>query len=152
MDFNRLRFVAERAGFGESSEALMCVVIPEQPNSFLKLYQAVDPRTVTEFSYRYGDAKEAHIFMSVMVKDYESDLADMFQKLESHGMSPMNATRNELAKAHARYLVGGRKDVLHERLFRFSFPERPGALKHFLHSLKPVWNGKLISTAATEPD
>ena len=141
MNFDRLRFVAERAGFGENSEALMCVIIPEQPNSFLKLYQAIDPRPVTEFSYRYGDSKEAHIFMSILVKNYEQDISDVFQKLQSQNMAPMNASRDELAKAHARYLVGGRKDVQFERLFRFSFPERPGALKHFLQSLKPKWNG-----------
>lgn len=144
MNFDRLRFVAERAGYGENTEALMCVVIPEQPNSFLNLYQAIDPRPVTEFSYRYGDAKEAHIFMSVMVKDYEEDIKEIFAKLQSQNMAPMNASRDELAKAHARYLVGGRKDVANERLFRFSFPERPGALKHFLQSLKPKWNGMPI--------
>ncbi len=110
-------------------------------SSFLKLYQSLDSRPVTEFSYRYGDEKEAHIFLSVMVKDHDKDLEEIFQKLKLQGMQPTNATRNELAKTHARYLVGGRKEVPNERIFRFTFPERPGALKRFLETLKPQWNG-----------
>ncbi|KAJ3303615.1 hypothetical protein HDV03_003692 [Kappamyces sp. JEL0829] len=144
MNFDRLRFVAERAGFGENTEALLCVVIPEIPSSFLKLYRALDPRIVTEFSYRYGDDKEAHIFLSVMLKDHEKDLPEIFSKLQAQGMLPTNATRNELAKSHARYLVGGRMNVPNERIFRFEFPERPGALKRFLETLKPKWNVSLF--------
>lgn len=141
MNFDRLRFVAERAGFGEKSEVLLSVIIPEMPNSFLRLYQAIHPRDVTEFSYRYGDTKEAHIFMSVLVKDFETDVDDLFKRIKAQGMTPINSTRDELAKTHARYLVGGRKQVDHERIFRFAFPERPGALKRFLEEMKPTWNG-----------
>ncbi|KAI8928946.1 tryptophan synthase beta subunit-like PLP-dependent enzyme [Entophlyctis helioformis] len=146
MNFDRLRFVAERADLGENREALISVVIPEQPGSFLKLYQCIHPRPVTEFSYRFGDAVEAHIFLSFKVetnRDVEMDsiLAD----LEAANMTAMDVSTNEVAKAHARYLIGGRKNVPHERLYRFSFPERPGALQHFLDSLRhPRWNISLF--------
>lgn len=148
MNFDRLRFVADRAGFGENSEVLVCVVIPERPNSFLDLYQAIDPRPVTEFSYRYGSHETANIFLSLLVKDHDREIKEVFTKLEGKGMKAVNATRNELAKTHGRFLVGGRNHVVDERMFRFTFPERPGALKHFLESLHQtrtdshcaVWN------------
>jgi threonine dehydratase len=111
MNFDRLRFVAERADLGENSEALITVVIPETPGSFLNLYQTIHPRGVTEFSYRFGDEKEAHIFMSVKVQDRKRDLAEVFSRLRQKGMVANDASFNEMAKAHARYLIGGRKDV-----------------------------------------
>ncbi|KAI9205616.1 tryptophan synthase beta subunit-like PLP-dependent enzyme [Polychytrium aggregatum] len=145
MNFDRLRFVAERADLGENKEALISVVIPEQPGSFLTLHSVIHPRSVTEFSYRYGDAHEAHIFMSFVVNDRDAELKQIFAELQALGMRAMDASHNELAKAHARYLVGGRKEVPHERIFRFSFPERPGALNHFLNSVKcPLWNISLF--------
>ncbi|KAI9090471.1 tryptophan synthase beta subunit-like PLP-dependent enzyme [Phlyctochytrium arcticum] len=145
MNFDRLKFVAERAELGENREVLITVIIPEKPGSFMELYRTISPRAVSEFSYRYGEPEEAHIFMSFMVNDRETEMADIFQQLQGKGMRVMDASRDEVAKAHARYLVGGRKDVPHERLFRFSFPERPGALSHFLSSLRhPSWNVSLF--------
>ncbi|KAJ3000176.1 hypothetical protein HDV02_000459 [Globomyces sp. JEL0801] len=134
MNFDRLRFVADRAEIGENHEAFISVIIPEIPT-----------RDVTEFSYRFGDPQKAHIFMSFIVQDRENELKHIFQVLKEKGMAALDATHNEMAKSHARYLVGGRKDVPNERLFRFSFPERPGALRHFLNSLRnPKWNVSLF--------
>ncbi|KAJ3300175.1 hypothetical protein HK104_003785 [Borealophlyctis nickersoniae] len=145
MNFDRLRFVAERAELGENKEALISVIIPEKPGSFMELYRTIHPRSVSEFSYRYGDPKDAHIFMSFMVQDREAELRVICAELQAKGMRVMDASRNELAKSHARYLVGGRVEVPNERLFRFSFPERPGALHHFLSTLRhPQWNVSLF--------
>jgi threonine dehydratase len=152
MNFDRLRFVAERAGLGENSEALISVVIPERPSrfindnsSFVNLYSVIHPRSVTEFSYRFGDASRAHIFMSFSIANRDTEIDGLFKRLREEGMEPMDASHNEMAKAHARYLVGGRRSVPDERLFRFSFPERPGALAHFLGSIKnPSWNISLF--------
>ncbi|KAI8905897.1 tryptophan synthase beta subunit-like PLP-dependent enzyme [Gorgonomyces haynaldii] len=145
MNFDRLRFVAERADLGENTEALISVKIPEEPTSFVKLYATIYPRNVTEFSYRYGDESQAHIFMSFTMENRERELSDIFASLKANGMHPMDASHNEMAKSHARYLVGGRKTVPDERLFRFSFPERPGALNHFLNKLRnPNWNISLF--------
>ncbi|KAI8920922.1 threonine ammonia-lyase [Powellomyces hirtus] len=145
MNFDRLRFVAERADLGENKEALITVIIPENPGSFEELYQIIYPRAVSEFSYRYGDPKEAHIFMSFTVDDRETELKEIFVALEAKGMRALDASRNEMAKDHARHLVGGRESVPNERLFRFAFPERPGALRHFLSTLRhPLWNVSLF--------
>ena len=107
------------------------------------MYQTLDPRTVTEFSYRYGDEKNAHIFLSILVQDDE-EVSSLISDLAMKDISAINSTRNELAKAHARYLVGGRSEVKDERIFRFSFPERPGALKHFLETMNHDWNVSLF--------
>ncbi|RKO96012.1 threonine dehydratase I, partial [Caulochytrium protostelioides] len=146
MSFERLRFVAERAGLGENREALINVVIPEKPGSFLRLHDIIAPRPVTEFSYRYGDSDRAHIFMSFVVKDRDAELRSIFAQLEQNEMEALDASENEFAKAHARYLVGGRRVVPDERVFRFSFPERPGALNHFLQQLMAPggWNISLF--------
>lgn len=141
MNFDRLRFVADRADMGEKTEVLLSVVIPEQPGTFVKLCNAIQPRSITELSYRYGDDHTAHIFLSCRVTDREAEVAQIMDKLRANGMDPTDATHNEMAKGHARYLVGGRKNVPNERIFRFAFPERPGALQHFLNKLKnPLWN------------
>ena len=143
MNFDRLRFVAERAGLGENKEALISVVIPETPSSFVKLYSVIHPRSVTEFSYRYGNESLAHIFMSFEMNNRESEIDSLFTKLRENGMEPTDSSHNEMAKSHARYLIGGRSHLQHEQLFRFSFPERPGSLSHFLNTLNnPKWNSK----------
>ncbi|KAJ3045675.1 hypothetical protein HDV00_007801 [Rhizophlyctis rosea] len=145
MNFDRLRFVAERAELGEQKEALITAIIPERPGSFMDLYRIIHPRSVSEFAYRYSDPDEAHIFMSFMVNDREEELKTLFAACKAKGFSVMDASRNELAKSHARYLVGGKGKVENERLFRFEFPERPGALNHFLTSMKnPKWNVSLF--------
>ncbi|KAJ3055701.1 Threonine dehydratase biosynthetic, chloroplastic [Rhizophlyctis rosea] len=145
MNFDRLRFVAERAELGESKEALITAVIPEKPGSFMDLYKTIYPRSVSEFAYRYSDPEEAHIFMSFMVTDRAEELKKVIAACSAKGFTVRDASGNELAKSHARYLVGGKGKVKDERLFRFEFPERPGALNHFLTSLKnPKWNVSLF--------
>jgi len=147
MNFDRLRFVAERTGYGEQNEALISVTIPEEPGSFHKLYDVIEPRAVTEFAYRYGDEKLAKIFMSFNIlkgSTRKDDVNKILSELKKHKMNGVDLSKNELAKLHARYLVGGRMHVPNERLYRFVFPERPGALKHFLDSLKGKWNVSLF--------
>ncbi|KAJ1554830.1 hypothetical protein HK096_001206 [Nowakowskiella sp. JEL0078] len=144
MNFDRLRFVAERAFLGENTEALVTVIIPEKPGSFMQLNEVVYPRAVTSFSYRYSDKNEAHVIMSFRVQDRQPELAEIFKKLNDFGFRANDVSHSEMAKAHAVHLVGGRGQVENERIFRFSFPERPGALQHFLKSLKPIWNISLF--------
>eukprot|EP00127_Corallochytrium_limacisporum_P003409 Clim_evm37s149 gene=Clim_evmTU37s149 len=142
MNFDRLRFVAERS---DTSEVLLSCNIPERPGAFMKLYSKVFPRNVTEFSYRYSDDDNANIMMSFSAKDSE-DLDSVVRAINAESnMTAADVTRNELAKLHARYMVGGHSHrVLHERLFRFEFPERPGALKNFLGNLSSDYNVSLF--------
>ncbi|RIB12366.1 tryptophan synthase beta subunit-like PLP-dependent enzyme [Gigaspora rosea] len=151
MNFERLRFVAERAKLGERTEALFSVIIPERPGSFIQLCDNMYPRQITEFSYsllnirnRYSDPEKAWIYMSVEVEDREKDLPSLLEKLEANGYNAQDISDNEMAKSHARYLVGGRSKVENEQLYRFEFPERPGALKKFLSGLRSDWNISLF--------
>ncbi|CAG8439981.1 4811_t:CDS:2 [Acaulospora morrowiae] len=144
MNFERLRFVAERAELGERREALISVIIPERPGSFIQLYNHIHPRPITEFSYRYSDSKQAWIYMSFGVQNREEELPQILDKLEKDGMHGQDISDNEMAKSHARYLVGGRSNVENERLYRFEFPERPGALQKFLLGLRSNWNISLF--------
>ncbi|KAL1919307.1 uncharacterized protein VTP21DRAFT_2000 [Calcarisporiella thermophila] len=144
MNFSRLRFVAERAELGEQTEALLSVIIPEQPGSFMKLYKLIYPRNVTEFSYRYSDPKNAWIYTSFVVKDRMKEVSEVLEELQQYGMTGWDISENEMAKSHGRYLIGGRMKVEHERLFRFEFPERPGALKKFLEGMQSDWNISLF--------
>ncbi|KAJ3224232.1 hypothetical protein HDU81_008658 [Chytriomyces hyalinus] len=145
MNFDRLRFVAERARLGDGREALISVKIPERPGSFLELYGAIDPRPVTEFSYRYSDSNTARIFVAVEVSDLENDVNDLLDKLSERGMEARDVSHDEMAKTHLRYLAGGRSStVKNEVLYRFQFPERPGALKKFLNHLEGKWNVSLF--------
>jgi len=144
MNFDRLRFVAERAEVGEQREALFAVTIPEERGSFKRFCELLGPRSVTEFNYRISDASAAHIFVGVAIhKREESDkLARAFVK---HGFPTVDLSNDELAKQHVRHMVGGRSELAkHERLFRFIFPERPGALMRFLSSMHPDWNISLF--------
>jgi threonine dehydratase len=148
MNFDRLRFVAERAEVGEAREALFAVGIPERPGSFRKLCALLGTRAVTEFNYRLSDTEQAHVFVGVGVSGRD-DARRIGQALERAGFSALDLTDDELAKQHVRHLVGGRapqggSHALHERLFRFDFPERPGALMRFLDQLKPDWNISLF--------
>ncbi|KAJ2685998.1 threonine deaminase [Coemansia spiralis] len=144
MNFDRLRFVAERAAMGEQKEVLLSVVIPERAGSFLKLHDVIYPRSITEFTYRFGDPEKAHIFMSFEVKDRAREVPEIIQKLENLSMDATDLSDNELAKSHARYIVGGRSSVPNEYLIRFEFPERHGALKKFLSGLQFNWNISLF--------
>lgn len=141
MNFDRLRFVAERAALGEQKEALLSVTIPEQPGAFAELIQLVVPaHVVTEFSYRYvAGADTAHILMglSVTASTRRTSLENLFSRLSKHAMGAIDLSGDELAKSHIRHLVGGRSAVKNEWLYMFEFPERPGALVRFLTKLKP---------------
>ncbi|KAI8977301.1 threonine ammonia-lyase, biosynthetic [Mycotypha africana] len=151
VNFDRLRFIAERAELGEKTEAFCTVIIPEQPGSFKKMIDQVVPRAVTEFSYRYSDPKEAQIYISFKVmgnKDLKSDVQQVLAAWKEQGMRGIDVSDNELAKCHARYMVGGRSKAgtrpANERVFRFIFPERPGALFRFLVGLDSTWNVSLF--------
>ncbi len=144
INFDRLRFVAERAEFGEQREALFAVTIPEERGSFRRFCALIGPRSVTEFNYRISDAALAHVFVGVAIAQREE--ADRIERnFERHGFATVNLTDDELAKEHVRHMVGGRSRLAREeRLFRFIFPERPGALMRFLDALHPGWNISLF--------
>jgi threonine dehydratase len=144
MNFERLRFVAERAELGERREALLAVTIPEQPGSFKRFCALLGPRNVTEFNYRYADPERAHVFVGVQIRDAR-ETRQLVRMLRSQGLATEDLSDNEMAKLHIRHLVGGRApQVEHERLLRFEFPERPGALMDFLHGMTHDWNISLF--------
>lgn len=141
MNFDRLRFVSERAMLGEGSEVFFVATIPEKPGSFERLVSIISPRAITEFSYRYSDPETAHIYISFSVQDRGVELPIIQEEFEKDGtIKGIDISDSELAKSHARYLVGGKARVQNERLFRFEFPERPGALFKFLKGIKSQWN------------
>ncbi|MDR0701151.1 MAG: threonine ammonia-lyase, biosynthetic [Azoarcus sp.] len=144
MNFDRLRFVAERAELGEQREAVLAVTIPEQPGSFRKFCQLLGKRNITEFNYRYADAEKAHIFVGVTVHSH-GETARLIELLERHQLPAVDLTGNEMAKTHIRYMVGGHApQARDEAVFRFTFPERPGALIDFLSRLHSNWNISLF--------
>ena len=146
MNFDRLRFVADRAALGERKEVLLSVTIPEQPGAFSELVKIVLPHAVTEFAYRYSNKVSASVLMGISVnaQTREQDLADLIWRLEQRDMPATDLSGDELAKTHIRYLVGGRSDVANERLYSFEFPERPNALVKFLTALRPDQNISLF--------
>ncbi|KAI0047755.1 threonine dehydratase I, partial [Auriscalpium vulgare] len=146
MNFDRLRFVAERAALGEGREALLSVDIPERPGSFYALHTVIHPRAVTEFIYRYNSAHRAHVFLSFQLetKSRETEVAAVLAALAKEDMTGHDISDDEMAKSHARYMIGGASDVPNERIFRFEFPERPNALRKFLSSLRMGWNISLF--------
>ena len=144
MNFDRLRFVAEQAELGEKREAILAVTIPERPGSFKEFCALLGPRNVTEFNYRYADARAAQVFVGVQVHD-RSETAKLVRHLRRHGLTTHDLSDNELAKLHVRHLVGGRAPgVDNEILYRFEFPERPGALLKFLNAMSRGWNISLF--------
>ncbi|MGC3962767.1 MAG: threonine ammonia-lyase, biosynthetic [Rhodocyclaceae bacterium] len=143
-NFDRLRFVAERAEVGEQREAVLAVTIPEKPGSFRLFCSLLGDRNVTEFNYRYADSQNAHIFVGVTIQD-RTELARLVESLQQHDLPAVDLSNDELAKSHVRYMVGGRApQVDNERIYRFSFPERPGALMRFLDNLHTDWNISLF--------
>ncbi|KAF2747635.1 threonine dehydratase I [Sporormia fimetaria CBS 119925] len=146
MNFDRLRFVAERAAMGENKEALLSVTIPERPGAFAQLVSHINPMAVTEFSYRYSGPNSANILVGVQLRaaTRSQDLDDLIQRLAKDGMTAYDLSQDELVKSHLRYLVGGRSDAADEHLFRFEFPERGGALYKFLRTLQPGMNISLF--------
>ena len=149
MNFDRLRFVAERAEVGEEREALFAVTIPEERGSFRRFCELIGTlpggaRNVTEFNYRISDAAQAHVFVGLTThaKGESTKIANNFGK---HGFATLDLTHDELAKEHIRHMVGGHSPLAQdERLLRFIFPERPGALLKFLSLMKPNWNISLF--------
>ncbi len=143
MNFDRLRFVAEEAELGEAREAIVAVSIPERPGSFKTFCSLVGARNITEFNYRYADPKEAQVFVGVQVQD-RGETEKLVADLRAQGLQAFDFTDNDLAKLHVRHLVGGHAPVDDEILYRFEFPERPGALMKFLNAMSRGWNISLF--------
>ena len=145
-DFDRLRHIAERTEIGEQREGLFAVTIPERPGSFLKFCRLLHRYTITEFNYRYSYPTEAHIFVGIRIKD-KGDIKKILETLKKEDFPAYNITMNEMAKMHIRYMVGGiaPSPLENEKIFRFEFPERPGALLNFLRKLNPKWNISLFN-------
>ena len=143
-NFDRLRFVAERAEIGEQREAVLAVTLPEQPGSYKKFVTLIGARNITEFNYRYNDRAEAHIFVGVQVA-HRAESLKLVEQLEKHGYPTLDLTDDEMAKGHVRHLVGGHSpQIANEILYRFEFPERPGALMNFLNRMSAGWNISLF--------
>jgi threonine dehydratase len=144
MNFDRLRFVAEQAELGEEREAILAVTIPERPGSFRQFCALLGKRNVTEFNYRYADAKIAHLFVGIEVSD-RHETADLLRAMHKRRIEAYDLSNNEMAKVHVRHLVGGHAPAAeNEILYRFEFPERPGALMQFLNSMSRGWNISLF--------
>jgi threonine dehydratase len=144
MNFDRLRFVAERAELGEEREAVFAATIPERPGSYKTFCRLLGKRSVTEFVYRYDEPPDAHVFVGVEVKN-AAEKEWLLANLDSHGIRTLDLSDNEMAKLHLRHLVGGRAPrAENELLYRFEFPERPGALMRFLDSMGEGWNISLF--------
>ncbi|MDR0481209.1 MAG: threonine ammonia-lyase, biosynthetic [Gallionellaceae bacterium] len=144
MNFDRLGFVSERAEIGEKREALLAVTVPEERGSFRKFCGLVGNRNITEFNYRYADPKAAQVFVGLQVRD-PAETAKLIATLEKNKLKTLDLTDNEMAKLHLRHLVGGHAPAAKDEiLFRFEFPERPGALMNFLNSMNPGWNISLF--------
>ena len=145
VNFDRLRHIAERAAVGEHTEMLLAVEIPEEPGSFRRFCEMLGRRGVTEFNYRYSDTRNAHIFVGIQLTRGEEEQAELIAKLRDAGYTVEDLSHNELAKLHVRHMVGGRSPGIgNERLFRFEFPERPGALLDFLDAIGTGWNISLF--------
>ncbi|BDU78126.1 threonine ammonia-lyase, biosynthetic [Mesoterricola sediminis] len=140
LDFDRLRFVAERAGTGDSVEAVLAVTIPERPGSFLAFCELIGQRPITEFNYRRSDPEAAHVFVGVKAGG-RAEARELVDRLRGAGLGALDLTDDELAKTHLRHMTWGRApDPGREHLFRFEFPERPGALLKFLRRMAPGWD------------
>ncbi|MGH8661486.1 MAG: threonine ammonia-lyase, biosynthetic [Burkholderiales bacterium] len=144
MNFDRLRFVAEEAELGEKREAVLAVTIPERPGSFREFCGLIGARNITEFNYRYADPRQAHVFVGLQVRD-RNETRKLVQGLRRHRLKTLDFSENELAKLHVRYTVGGHAPTVdNEILYRFEFPERPGALMKFLSAMSRGWNISLF--------
>ncbi|MBT8066424.1 MAG: threonine ammonia-lyase, biosynthetic [Gammaproteobacteria bacterium] len=145
VNFDRLRHIAERAAVGEQTEMLLGVEIPEEPGSFRRFCKQIGRRGITEFNYRYADEKKAHIFVGVQLTHGMEERLSLIARLRDAGFLVEDLSDNEMAKLHVRHMVGGRSPAVNnERLFRFEFPERPGALLDFLNAIGTDWNISLF--------
>jgi len=141
VNFDRLRHIAERAEIGEQREALLAVTIPEQPGSFRHFCEMLGKRSVTEFNYRYSDNRNANVFVGVQLTEAQTEREQIISDLENSSFVVEDLTDNEMAKLHVRHMVGGSsQSIENELLYRFEFPERPGALATFLNSMGQGWN------------
>lgn len=145
-NFDRLRYISERTEIGEKREAILSVTIPEKPGSFKKFCAALGKRNITEFNYRFADDREAQIFVGVQIASEGNDREDLIEGLQQKGYAVSDFTDNEMAKLHIRHMVGGHApaSVENEIIYRFEFPERPGALLNFLTRLGQRWNISLF--------
>ena len=143
VNFDRLRYIAERADLGELNEAIVAVTIPEEPGSFLKFCELLDNSSITEFNYRYAARKDAHIFVGIQLSKGVSEKQALISKL-SKSFEVIDMSDNSMAKTHIRYMVGGHANAENEVIYRFEFPERPGALLNFLKKVKTKWNISLF--------
>jgi threonine ammonia-lyase, biosynthetic, long form len=145
VNFDRLRYVAERAEIGERAEALLAVTIPERPGSYRAFIRLVGSRAITEFNYRYAPGESANIFVGIKLSGGDAEKQDIIAMLSANGLGVTDLTDNEVAKLHVRHMVGGRAaGIADEMVFRFQFPERPGALLKFLEGLNDAWNISLF--------
>jgi threonine dehydratase len=142
-NFDRLRFIAEEAELGEHREAVLAVTIPERPGSFRKFCATLGARNVTEFNYRIADSQDAHVFVGIETQGREQTTR-LVKNLRRKGLKTLDLSDNEMAKAHVRHMVGGRAMAKDELLYRFEFPERPGALVRFLDGMRGGWNISLF--------
>jgi threonine dehydratase len=145
VNFDRLRHIAERAAVGEQTEMLLAAEIPEEPGSFRRFCETLGRRGITEFNYRYADERKAHIFVGVQLSNGMQERLLLLDRLRDAGFPVEDLSDNEMAKLHVRHMVGGRSPaVSNERMFRFEFPERPGALLDFLNAIGTDWNISLF--------
>ncbi len=145
INFDRLRYIAERTTTGKKREMLLAVTLPEKPGTLLEFCSLLGKRSITEFNYRYFTNNEAHIFFGIQTPNYREEIAGFMKKLKTNGFPATDLTENELAKEHVRYMIGGRPTKLKDEvLYRFEFPERPGALLKFLSKMKHDWNVSLL--------
>jgi len=140
-NFDRLRYISERTELGEKREAILAVTLPEKPGAYKTFCQALGKRNISEFNYRYCSGSDAKVFVGIQVTAGNGDREDLIAELASKGYQVVDMTDNEMAKLHIRHMVGGHApDLTEERVYRFEFPERPGALIHFLTRLAGRWN------------
>ena len=144
INFDRLRFISERSELGEEKETLLSVTLPEERGSFLKFCSLIENRNVTEFNYRISNDSSANVFVGIQVKD-RAEGKVVIKVLKKEGFLVNDLTYDELSKLHVRHMVGGRSTLAtNEKLYRFEFPERPGALMKFLSSMNSGWNISLF--------
>ena len=143
VNFDRLRYIAERADLGELNEAIVAVTIPEEPGSFLRFCELLDNSSITEFNYRYAAKKDAHIFVGIKLSKGETEKQALLTRL-SKSFEVIDMSDNSMAKTHIRCMVGGHANAENEVIYRFEFPERPGALLNFLKKVKTKWNISLF--------
>ncbi len=144
VNFDRLRHIAERAAVGKQSEMLLAVEIKEEPGSFKKFCESIGKRNITEFNYRYSNKDSARVFVGISLNESNNDRDHVIKEIESLDYPVVDLSENEMAKLHIRHMVGGRTSIKDEHLFRFEFPERPGALLEFLNAIGKEWNISLF--------